>query len=336
MMAVASCSVLVEQLTLEKYRAFSPTFPDCEAVAATAEEARRLVELAIHHILQERELRFPGEAVFMNPIDALFQRLRSQKRKAFIAFLTAGDPSIEATEQFVPALARHGASLIEIGFPYSDPIADGPTVQASYTRALARGIRVDDVFRSIQRVRSHPALMEPVVPLVGMLSYALVHRRGPAQFLDQAHACGLSGAIVPDLPVDEADELLQLAAKKDFKIIQLVTPMTPRDRAVRIARASTGFLYYVSVAGITGERDRLPDELVSQLRWLRTQTDIPLCVGFGISKPEHARQLREVADGIIVGSALVRFLELAEKRPLPDIAEAMGKLVQTLSTALNP
>jgi tryptophan synthase alpha chain len=145
----------------------------------------------------------------------------------------------------------------------------------------------------------------------------------------------LSGAIVPDLPVEEAGHLRQLAAARDFKLIQLVTPTSPRDRAIQIARSSTGFLYYVSVAGITGERDRLPEELVGQLRWLRSQTEVPICVGFGISRPEQVRSLREVADGIIVGSALVRRLEQAETRPFADIIREVGDLAQSLADALN-
>src|SRR5262249_12357745 len=165
---------------------------------------------------------------------------------------------------------------------------------------------------------------------------ALGHPGGPEQFLDRAQAAGLSGLIVPDLPVEEGDDLARLAAARDFKLIQLVTPTTPRDRAVRIARRSTGFLYYVSVTGITGERDRLPEELLSQLTWLRGQTDLPICVGFGISKPEHVRQLREVADGVIVGSALVRRLEQAGQVPVDDLAREMGQLVQSLAQALNP
>jgi tryptophan synthase alpha chain len=169
-----------------------------------------------------------------------------------------------------------------------------------------------------------------------MVSYTLVHRRGPGQFLDQARAAGLSGAIVPDLPVEEAEELARLAAERDFKLVHLVTPTTPRDRALHIARLSTGFLYCVSVTGITGERDRLPDALLDQLAWLRQQTALPLCVGFGISKPEHVRRLRDVADGVIVASVLVRRLEQAGSRPLDDVAREVGELAQSLAEALNP
>ena len=265
----------------------------------------------------------------MNPIDALFARLRSEGRKAFIPFLGAGDPDLAATALFVRELARRGASLIEIGFPYSDPIADGPVIQASYTRALQRGVRVDDIFGCTRELASAG------VPLVGMVSYSIVLRRGPGAFLKQAQESGLSGAIVPDLPVDEAEALAGLASTRDFKLIHLVTPTTPRERAVRIARLSTGFVYCVSTTGITGERDRLPPELLDQLAWLRRQTELPLCVGFGVSKPEHVRALREVADGVIVGSALVRRAEAAATKPIADVAREVGDLAEQLSAALN-
>ena len=141
---------------------------------------------------------------------------------------------------------------------------------------------------------------------------------------------------MPDLPVEEAEVLARLAAERDFKLILLVTPTTPRERAVRIARTSTGFLYYVSVTGITGARDQLPGDLLEQLAWLRRQTDLPICVGFGISKPEHVKMLREVADGVIVGSALVRHLEKADSQSAEKIARAVGTLTKLLVEALNP
>ncbi|TMQ33839.1 MAG: tryptophan synthase subunit alpha, partial [Planctomycetota bacterium] len=175
----------------------------------------------------------------MNPIDALFQRLRSQGRKAFIPFVTAGDPDLDATAYLVRDLAVRGASLIEIGFPYSDPIADGPTIQASYTRALAKRLQLDDVFHAIGALSRKPPFADGAVPLVAMIAYSLVQRRGLKDFLTQSQKAGICGAIVPDLPVEEAGELLALAAERDFKLIQLVTPTTPRERAARIARAST-------------------------------------------------------------------------------------------------
>jgi tryptophan synthase alpha chain len=269
----------------------------------------------------------------MNAIDALFQRLRREGRKAFIPFLTAGDPDVAATAQLAGALADAGASLIELGFPYSDPLADGPVIQASYTRALERGLRLDDVFACARRIG---AARPDGPPLVAMSSFSLIHRRGAEAFLDQAAEAGFRGAIVPDLPLEESEALADLAAERDFKLIQLVTPTTPRERAGAIARRSTGFLYCVSVTGITGTRDDLPPAIVEQLGWLRRQTDLPLCVGFGISRPEHVRLLRPHADGVIVGSALVRYLEQAATQPLPEVAGALAALARSLSEALNP
>ncbi len=264
----------------------------------------------------------------MNAIDAVFQDLRARGRKAFIPFVTAGDPDLGTTVRLVDELSRRGAALIEIGFPYSDPIADGSVVQASYTRALEKGLRIDDIFTTVGK-------LSPKVPLVGMVSYSLVHHRGPENFLTQAQESGLSGAIVPDLPIEEAAELARLAARRDFKLIQLVTPTTPRERAQRIAELSTGFLYCVSVVGITGERSQLPPELLDQLRWLRTQTPLPLCVGFGISKPEHVHMLREAADGVIVGSALVRRVEQASGKGTDAMVREVGALAQSLAEALH-
>src|SRR5262245_56208886 len=190
----------------------------------------------------------------MNPIDQLFQELHCRKQKAFVPFLAAGDPDLAATETLVQALAAAGAHLIELGFPYTDPIADGPVIQASYTRALEHGLHLDELFGSARRLADSPALIANRVPLVGMASYSLVHRRGPAEFVSQAQAAGFSGLIVPDLPVEEATDLVELSKSRDFKMIQLVTPTTPSERAAQIAKASSGFLYCVSVTGITGER----------------------------------------------------------------------------------
>jgi tryptophan synthase alpha chain len=271
----------------------------------------------------------------MNAIDLLFRQLRSQGRKAFIPFITAGDPNLKAMELLVPRLIESGASLIEVGFPYSDPIADGSVIQASYTRALDNGLRIDEIFSTASRLdRKAPKDRER--PLVAMVSYSLVQHRGSERFLSQAQESGFSGAIVPDLPVEESGEMARLAAERDFKLIQLVTPTTPHDRAVQIAKASTGFLYCVSVTGITGERDQLPEELLGQIGWLRRQTDLPICVGFGISKPEHVQMLRNLVDGVIVGSALVRKLEQAKTRAMDEVVQEICALVRSLSTALNP
>jgi tryptophan synthase alpha chain len=246
--------------------------------------------------------------------------LRAAGRKSFMPFITAGDPDPAFTTRLIETIASAGADLIEIGFPFSDPIADGPVVQASYTRALDRGLKVAQVFDCIRAARVD-------IPLVGMASYTLIHRKGPAAFLDAAKSAGLSGLIVPDLPIEEAEALAKLSAERDLKLVLLVTPLTPPERAVRIAKLSTGFLYCVSVSGITGERDRLPEELAGRLNWLRSQSSIPLCVGFGVSRPEQVRQLREVADGVIVGSAIVRKLErVRDDNRAAVLAEIAGQV----------
>jgi tryptophan synthase alpha chain len=269
----------------------------------------------------------------MNPIDSLFERLRAQKRKAFIPFISAGDPDLPTTLTLVKEMSRRGASLIEIGFPYSDPIADGSVIQASYTRALNKGLRLDDIFAAFKKAAQ--AKEPDAAPLVAMVSYSLVHRRGPAAFLGQAREAGFSGAIVPDLPVEEAEDLAKRCGRDDFKLIQLVTPTTPRERAQRIAQMATGFLYCVSVVGITGERAQISPHLLEQLRWLRSQTTLPMCVGFGISKPEHVHMLRELADGIIVGSALVRRLGQIGARPAEEVIREIGDQVSILADALQ-
>jgi tryptophan synthase alpha chain len=265
----------------------------------------------------------------MNPVDELFQRLRSQGRKAFIPFITAGDPDLDTTTLLARELADHGADLLEIGFPYSDPIADGAVIQASYSRALEKGLKINDIF-------AWAGGLSLDMPLVAMVSYSLVHHRGPDRFLAQAQAAGFSGAIIPDLPVEESEMLALKAAALDFKLIHLVTPTTPTERALRIAKSSTGFLYCVSVTGITGERAQLPQELLGQIGWLRQQTILPICVGFGISKPDHVRMLRDVADGVIVGSALVRRLEEFGRQPQGQVIREIAQFVHSLATTLNP
>ena len=157
------------------------------------------------------------------------------------------------------------------------------------------------MFACARRIADAPEFAGGAVPLAAMVSYSIIHRRGVEAFLDSAKASGFSGAIVPDLPFEESDHLGRLAAARNLKLVQLVTPTTPRPRAAEIVKRSSGFVYCVSVTGITGERDRLPDELLDQLAWLRQQTDLPLCVGFGVSRPEHVRTLKPVADGVIVG-----------------------------------
>jgi tryptophan synthase alpha chain len=242
----------------------------------------------------------------LHPIDAVFQRLRAQRRAAFIPFLTAGDPDLAFTAEALPTLAQAGADLIEVGFPFSDPIADGPVIQASYSRALQRHLKLAHVFETLHGVTHSP---DWSTPLLAMTSYSLIYRKGIKSFVSTAQQAGISGLIVPDLPAEEAQELAEVCREQDCKLILLVTPTTTPERAERIVRLCSGFVYVVSVVGITGSREQLPAGLRALLTRLRTLTELPLCVGFGVSKPEHVQELAEVADGIIVGSALVRLLE---------------------------
>lgn len=237
----------------------------------------------------------------MSKIDSLFQTLRSSDGKAFMPFITAGDPDLAFTADLLKKLDASGCHLAEVGIPYSDPIADGPVIQASYTRALNAGSKLDSILQMLKEVTATIKM-----PIVMMCSYAIIYRVGMDDFLSRATDAGVSGAIVPDMPVDESAEFAAKCKAHDFSLIQMITPTTPRDRAVNIAKQSTGFIYYVSIAGITGERTALPDDLVKNVDWLRQQTETPICIGFGISKPEHAELLKPVSDGLIVGSAIVR------------------------------
>lgn len=266
----------------------------------------------------------------MNPIDALFRRLRAENRKAFLPFVPAGDPDLAATRDLLPAVAAAGADLIEVGVPFSDPIADGPVIQASYTRALANGFKLDSLFGTLKQVTAAPGWQ---TPLVAMASYSLIWRRGPDRFLADAQAAGLSGAVVPDLPAEEADELAARCRDRDFKLVLLVTPTTAPDRAERIVRACSGFVYVVSVVGITGERATISSQVGGLIARLRRLTDLPLCVGFGVSRPEHVRELAAVADGVIVGTALVRKLEAAAGDRGRAVRDASA-LVRELTAAL--
>jgi tryptophan synthase alpha chain len=266
----------------------------------------------------------------MSRIDQLFADLRSKNKKALMPFVTAGDPDLEFTAAVLGELVARGAHLCELGIPYSDPIADGPVIQDSYTRALRQHVKLARILETLGSVAPKVA-----APIVTMVSYAIVHRHGLARYVDDAQKAGAAGAIVPDLLVDEAGELSKICEKADFSLVQLVTPTTPRDRALRIAESSRGFLYYVSVTGITGERTALPQSLMDNVGWLREHTKLPICIGFGISTPEHVRQLAPVADGLIVGSAIVRRIAAAsegkdKKAVLQDVGDYVASLVSAL------
>ena len=266
----------------------------------------------------------------MSAIDKLFADLRPSGRKAFMPFVTAGDPDLAFTERVIRLLVERGSSMCELGIPYSDPIADGPVIQASYTRSLGEKIKLAEILETVGRLTP-----ELAAPIVTMVSYSIVDRRGLEAYVAAAKAAGVAGAIVPDLPAEESGPLAEICRREDFSIIQLITPTTPRERALRIAERTTGFIYYVSVTGITGERQELPQEIVDNVSWLREQTPLPICIGFGISRPEHVRMLRPVADGLIVGSAIVRRVSEAAAKPREQVLAEIGDYVSELLAAME-
>ena len=263
-------------------------------------------------------------------IEAVFADNRSHGRKALAPFVTAGDPDVDTTVAVLEAIDRAGASLCELGVPYSDPIADGPVIQSSYTRALDAGMTLDALFGLVKRASARVRM-----PILAMASYSIIFRRGISRFVADSQAAGLAGFVVPDLPIEESEELEAACRAASLALVRLVTPTTPPDRAEAIARRSTGFLYCVSVAGVTGARTALPEGLIDRIKWLRTKTDVPILVGFGISSPEQARAVADVADGVIVGSALVRHLAEAAAKPRAELVAGIEDYVGGLVRALK-
>jgi tryptophan synthase alpha chain len=265
-----------------------------------------------------------------NTIERTFAALREKKQIAFMPFITAGYPSLDFLQTLLPALEKAGANLIELGFPFSDPIADGPVIQESYTHALAKKIRVADVFAAIKKAKTNVS-----IPLIAMVSYSIVYRFGLEKFCQAALDAGIRGLILPDLPPPEAKGICEKINKTGLKTILLVAPTTPLNRRKEIAELSTGFIYYLSLSGITGERTALPADITQSLEQLRSVTDRPICVGFGISKPEHLQYLRNHADGAIVGSAIVRQIKDRAGQSPESIAEGVAAYCRGLLSGVR-
>jgi tryptophan synthase alpha chain len=245
-----------------------------------------------------------------------------------IPFLPAGFPDLETTVATLKAVDATGPAAIEIGFPFSDPIADGPIIQQAFTAALDRKLKVGDIFHAIQKVS--PALSSP---LVAMLSYSIIFRYGAERFLAEARAAGFAGIIIPDLPPPEAAKTCKQISAAGLDATLLIAPTTTADRRREIAALCTGFVYYLSVSGITGARSELPPDLAPNVRQIKSLTDRPVCVGFGISKPAHLTALTGIADGAIVGSAIVkRMIDSASAGPAA-IAALIGNYCRELVSA---
>ncbi|MCG8460821.1 MAG: tryptophan synthase subunit alpha [Holophagales bacterium] len=239
----------------------------------------------------------------MSTISPVFERCREERRAAFIPFLTAGDPDLRRTGELMQAMVDGGADILEVGVPFSDPIADGPTIQASSARALESGTTLSGILRLVARQRDRLG-----VPIVLFTYFNPIHARGMATFAEQAAASGVDGVLCVDLPPDEGGEYLQEMRRHRLDTIFLLAPTSTKDRVRKVSQESTGFVYYVSRTGVTGAREALPKELIKETRRLRRRLSLPLAVGFGISTPEQVASVAKVADGVVVGSELVRLI----------------------------
>ncbi|MBW4507213.1 MAG: tryptophan synthase subunit alpha [Scytonematopsis contorta HA4267-MV1] len=264
----------------------------------------------------------------MKSISEKFTQLRAQKQCALIPFITAGDPDLENTKEALGILDINGADFIELGVPYSDPLADGPVIQAAATRALKQGIRLNNVLDMAQSMTR--SLLSPIILFT---YYNPILNVGVQQFLERIAVAGIKGLVIPDLPLEEADNLLQLADNAGIEVTLLVTPNSSPERIKAIAEKSRGFIYLVSVTGVTGIRSEVHSKVKDVLNTIRSFTDKPIAVGFGISTPEQARQVKEWgADAVIVGSAFVQRLgETTPYRGLRAIKEFCVDLKEAIS-----
>ncbi|MCG9890003.1 MAG: tryptophan synthase subunit alpha [Thermosynechococcaceae cyanobacterium MS004] len=267
----------------------------------------------------------------MTSVSDVFKRLRDRGECALIPFLTAGDPSLEVTAAALKRLDDNGADIIELGVPYSDPLADGPVIQAAATRALKNGVRLDGVLEMVEGLQS-----ELRAPIILFTYYNPIYHRGVSTFLKQVAQAGVRGLVVPDLPLEEADTLLQQTQEMGLELTLLVAPTSSKERIETIAKSSQGFIYLVSTTGVTGIRAQLEDRVQDLILELQGVTDKPIGVGFGISQPDQARQVKEWgADAAIVGSAFVkRLAEGSPKQGLESITEFCRALKSALSTEI--
>ncbi len=257
----------------------------------------------------------------MKRIGDRFARRRAEGRPAFVAFLTAGDPSLDRTVEAAVELDRAGADVLELGVPFSDPLADGPVIQRSSERALARGVTLSKVLEAVRRIRERSAL-----PLLLFCYYNPLLQHGLERLAGEAKAAGVDGVLVTDLPPEEAAEWIAAARAAGLDTVFLASPTSPPERLERVAEASRGFVYAISRTGVTGERQALSEDARPLVERLRALTDVPVALGFGLSTPEQVREAAAVADGVVVGSALVRFLE---EHPEGDLGARVRWLTST-------
>ena len=265
----------------------------------------------------------------MSRIGATFEALRDRDETALVVFLTAGDPDLATSEALILAMAEAGADLIEIGVPFSDPIAEGPTIQRSSERALANGTSLRRILEMVEKMRSRIE-----VPLL-LMGYANpIHAMGPVPFAEAAAAAGVDGIIIPDLPMEEGEPFYRECRERGIDAVLMAAPTTTPERLESLMERTAGFLYYVSLQGVTGARERLAEGIRDKVELARTYGRTPICVGFGIATPSQAGELRGVVDGIVVGSAIVSAIEEAGS---PGAAvDAVTALTASLKAELKP
>jgi tryptophan synthase alpha chain len=263
-----------------------------------------------------------------NRITSCFEELRKLRKSGFIAYVTAGDPSPDLTAQVVIALEKSGVDIVEIGVPFSDPLADGATIQAAAGRALAAGTTVAKVLGIVRDIRKTSQ-----IPIVLFTYLNPVYVYGFEKFHEDASLAGADGLLILDLPPDEAERNVELRRKHGLLSIQLIAPTTPPERMELIARAAEGFIYYVSREGVTGEQSALSHTISSQVAEIRRHTNLPVAVGFGISTPEQAASVATHADAVVVGSAIVR--RIAEHGTHPGLPESLAVFTDPIGTAIK-
>jgi len=267
----------------------------------------------------------------VNRIEKTYTDLKAEGRAAFNAYLCAGDPDLETTRDLILAFAGAGVDVIELGMPFSDPIADGPVIQAAGQRALEAGATLPKVLRIAAEVRERSQ-----IAIALMSYYNVLHNFGLDRFADEASAAGIDGVIVPDLIPEEAGDLIAAAGRVGLATNFFVAPTSTDERIDLADKASTGFIYCVSVTGITGARDTLPGDLKEYLSRVRARATTPLAVGFGVSTPEQVRMLAEAADGVIVGSAIVREIEAASGLHRAELVKKVTEFVAALAQGTRP
>lgn len=255
----------------------------------------------------------------MSRISSRFEQLKREGRKALIAFITAGDPDLSFTEKLVPQMAAAGADIIELGIPFSDPMADGPTIQLSSERSLDGGANLKSILAAVKNIRQGCE-----VPILLMGYYNPVLAFGLESFCREAAAAGVDGVLLVDLPPEEAGELVFFTKKHGIDFIPLLTPTSDISRINKVKKSGSGFIYYVSVAGVTGARSSVAEDIGSMVGKIRLETALPVAVGFGISTPQQAGSVAKLADGVVVGSALVKLFEQFKD----------DELVQKVTTAI--